>query len=101
MMAFERTPPSTPTLDPDTLSALRSVFGHSITHGSHPAELRELLCVTAREARDKQITAERLLVVLKDTWHGLLVSSDLPASANGPELLQELVSHCIREYYAL
>ena len=99
-MAFERTP-STPSLDPDTLSALRSVFGHSITYGSHPAELRELLCVTAREAREKQIPAERLLVVVKDVWHGSLASSELPPSANGPELLQELVSHCIREYYAL
>jgi len=99
-MAFESTP-STPSLDPDTLSALRSVFGHAITHGSHPAELRDLLCVAAREARDKQIPAERLLVVVKDTWLGLLANTELPASANGPELLQELVSHCIREYYAL
>ena len=99
-MAFERTP-STPSLDPDTLSALRSVFGQTITHGSHPAELRDLLCVTAREARDKQIPAERLLLLLKDTWHALLANTELPASANGPELLQELVSHCIREYYAL
>jgi hypothetical protein len=99
-MAFERTP-SSPSLDPDTLSALRSVFGHSITYGSHPAELRELLCVAAREAREKQIPAERLLVVLKETWHALVASGDLPAAENGSELLQELVSHCIREYYAL
>jgi hypothetical protein len=100
MMAFDRTP-SHPTLDPDTISALRSVFGRSITDGSHPAELREVLCTTAREARDKQIPAERLLIVLKDTWHSLLVINELPASANGQQLLQELVSHCIREYYAL
>jgi hypothetical protein len=100
MMAFESTP-SSPSLDPDTLSALRCVFGQAIAHGSHPAELRELLCVTAREARQKEIPAERLLVVLKDTWHALLANSDSPAAANGPELLQELVSHCIREYYAL
>jgi len=100
MMAPDRTP-SAPSLDPDTLSALRSVFGRSISDGSHPAELRELLCTAAREAREKQIPAERLLIVLKDTWHSLLVMSDPSASSNGPELLQELVSHCIREYYAL
>jgi len=100
MMAFDRTP-SSPSLDPDTLSALRSVFGRSISDGSHPPELRELLCTAAREARDKQIPAERLLIVLKDTWHSLLAMNDLPTSSNGPELLQELISNCIREYYAL
>ena len=99
MMAFDRTP-SSPTLDPETLSALRSVFGRSLSDGIHPPELRELLCTAAREAREKQIPAERLLSVLKDTWHSLLMN-DRPASSNGPELLQELVSHCIREYYAL
>src|SRR5262245_4218176 len=41
MMAFDRTP-SSPTLDADTLSALRSSFGRSISDGSHPAELRDL-----------------------------------------------------------
>src|SRR3954454_18761217 len=70
MMAFDRTP-SVPTLDPATVDALRAALARSVKQGNHADELRLLLCKAADEARTKGITAERLLILLKDIWYGL------------------------------
>jgi hypothetical protein len=99
MMAFDRTPP--PTLEPTTVTALRSAFTKSIADGNHSDDLHTLLCIAAREARDKGIHAERLLVIMKDIWQTLPGVSSASASSSANALLQQLISRCIREYYAL
>jgi hypothetical protein len=99
MMAFDRTP-SSPTLDPTTVAALRAALTKSVTQGNHADDLRELLCRTAEEAREKGIQAERLLIILKEIWYSLpgvaSASTDVEQS-----LLQDLISRCIHEYYAI
>ena len=100
MMAFDRTP-SLPVLEPQTVDALRTAFRSSIATGSHPADLRELLCTAALEAREKGIPAERLLITLKDVWHTILETDEPAPNTDGTALLQQLVSRCIQEYYAL
>jgi len=99
-MAIERTP-SLPELDPSTVEAMRATFAESIDHGRHGDGLRDLLCRATREARDKGIEAERLLVVLKDVWYGLPRSPRTTLTDQEHTLLQELVSRCIQEYYSL
>ena len=99
-MAFDRTP-SPPSLEPETLEALRAAFSKSVATGNHSNELHDLLCTTAREARDKGIHAERLLVTMKDIWLSLPNVVAAPTSGAANTLLQELISRCIREYYAL
>lgn len=100
MMAFDRTP-SQPTLDPATLDALRTALARSVADGTHADGLRELLCKTTDEARAKDMTAERLLVILKDLWHSLPEVANAVSTDAQHRLLQELVSRCIQEYYSI
>lgn len=99
MMAFDRTP-SRPTLAPETLAALTNALATSMEQGNHADGLRELLYTAAREARDKGIQAERLLLILKEIWYSLPAVSNAPSSMAEQALLQELISHCIQQYYA-
>lgn len=100
MMAFDRTP-SAPSLDPQTVDAIRTTLARSVAQGNHADELHQLLCKAAEEARAKGIQAERLLVILKEVWYSLpQVAKSRSASAENA-LLQELISRCIQEYYAI
>lgn len=100
MMAFDRTP-SLPTLDPSTVTALRAALSRSVAQGNHADDLRQLLCHAADEARTKGIQAERLLIILKDIWYSLPEVVNAPTSDVENALLQELISRCIQEYYAI
>ena len=99
MMAFDRTP-SRPTLEPETLAALTAALSASVERGNPADELRELLYSASREAREKGIQAERLLLILKEIWYSLPAVSAAPSSAEEQALLQELISRCIQQYYA-
>ena len=98
-MASDRTPTS-PSLEPKTVEAIRVVLARSVARGSHNDELKDLLCTAASEAREKGILAERLLIVLKDVWYSLPSVAGAKSSAAENKLLQELISRCIHEYYA-
>ncbi|MDB4877737.1 MAG: hypothetical protein JWM41_4183 [Gemmatimonadetes bacterium] len=100
MMAFDRTP-SLPNLDPKTVEAIRAVLTTSVAQGNHADSLRDLLCTAAAEAREKGIQAERLLVILKDVWYSLPEVAKAQSSTAENALLQELISRCIQEYYAV
>ena len=100
MMAFDRVP-SSPSLDESTVAALRSTLAKSVSQGNHADELRELLCRAAGEAREKGIQAERLLIVLKDIWYSLPGVAHGIANDVENGLLQDLISRCIHEYYAI
>jgi hypothetical protein len=100
MMAFEKTP-SSPGLEPTTIEALRVALTRSITNGNHGDELRGLLCQTAVEAREKGIRAEHLLITLKDIWFSMPELANRSANDVDNALLQELISRCIQEYYAV
>lgn len=100
MMAFDKTP-SSPRLEATTIEALRSALARSVAQGNHEADLRDLLCQTAAEARDKGIRAEQLLIALKDIWFSLPeLTSKTPTDVDYT-LLQELISRCIQEYYSV
>jgi hypothetical protein len=100
MMAFDRTP-SPPTLDPQTIEALRAALARSVAQGNHADDLHQLLCKAAEEARAKGILAERLLVILKEVWYSLPEVAKSKSAAAENALLQELISRCIQEYYAI
>lgn len=98
MMAFDRMP--SPRLEAATQDALRAVMQRAVRKGDHGMELQEVLARAATEAREKEIHAEQLLVIMKDLWHSL---PDLRGAADPErqnELLQELISRCITQYYA-
>lgn len=100
MMAFDSTA-SASTLAPSTIETLRASLSTSVARGNHGDDLHEVLCRAAEEARAKGIHAERLLVILKDVWHGLPRVSGASSTDAETVLLQELISRCIQEYYSL
>jgi hypothetical protein len=100
MMAFDRTP-SSPQLDPGTVTALRTALSASIPRGDLPPDLHDLLCRAADEARGKGIAAERLLLLLKDIWHSLPEVAGAASRDAENALLQQLISRCIEAYYSL
>ena len=53
----------------------------------------------AREAREKRILAEHLLMMLKDVWYGLPEVQRLNEPTVQLRMLQRVVTTCIREYY--
>jgi hypothetical protein len=98
MMAFDRTPAL--RLETDTLDALRTVMQRAVRRGDHDQELQDVLIRAASEAREKDMHAEQLLVMMKDLWYSL---PDVRQAGDGErqtELLQELITRCISQYYA-
>jgi hypothetical protein len=98
MMAFDRMP--SPRLEAQTLDALRSVMQRAVRKGDHGQELQDVLARTASEAHDKEIQAEQLLIIMKDLWYSLPDVRKAEDTDRQTELLQELISHCITQYYA-
>ena len=99
MMAFERTPPSPPRLEPETMDVLRSALDKAAGRGHHSDELHDALCLAARDARDKGIQAEQLLLIMKELWHSLPELRRVSDTERQTELLQELITLCIQRYY--
>jgi len=98
MMAFHRMP--SPRLDNDTIVALQSVMQRAVRKGDHEQELQNVLARAATEARNKQIHAEQLLVIMKDLWYSLPDVRSAEDSDRQTELLQQLITRCISQYYA-
>lgn len=97
-MSFERKP--IPGLDPATLVELRAALTRSLQSGAHDDELKVLLRRLAAQARERGIQAEQMLIALKDVWHSLPELPPRPGNEVQVALLQQLVSHCIQEYYS-
>jgi hypothetical protein len=97
-MAFDRMP--SPRLEVDTVDALRAVMQRAVTRGDHGQELQDVLVRAATEAREKDIHAEQLLIFMKDLWYALPAVRTAEDSDRQTELLQELISRCITQYYA-
>ena len=89
-----------PHLDAETLQALQSVMERAVRKGDHELELQNVLARAATEARTKQIHAEQLLVMMKDLWYSLPDVRGAEDSDRQTELLQQLISRCISQYYA-
>lgn len=98
MMAYDRMP--SPRLEADTVDALRAVMQRAVRRGDHGQELQAVLSRAATEAREKDIHAEQLLIIMKDLWYSLPDLSSLQDTQRQTELLQELISRCISQYYS-
>ena len=98
IMAFDRT--QSPRLEASTLDALRDVMQRAMHRGDHGLELQDVLMRASAEARTKDIQAEHLLIVMKELWYSLPDVRGAGDSDRQTELLQELISRCISQYYA-
>ena len=87
---------------PETVEMVRRALErHVDAHGAEPApELRAALQTLAREAREKGISPERLLVALKGMWRSLSEVEHARDYDEETRILQRVVALCIKEYFA-
>ena len=100
MMAHDSssTPPA--ALDAATLDAVRtSIVAYLDAPSTHAERLREALTLMATQARDKAILPEQLLVSLKDIWYELPNVRRIAEPRDQVQMLQRIVTMCIKEYY--
>jgi hypothetical protein len=83
------------------MQELRSALTAQLTHPEGPTpEVTAMLKRVAREAQSSGVRPEQLLVVFKETWNSL-ADSMRPRSPEQYERIREnLVTLCIRAYYA-
>lgn len=98
MMAPDRTP-EVPKLNAASLAALASALENYAVRADATA-LQPALQSIATEARERQMLAEHLLVVLKDIWYSVPQIAQAPQGELQNRLLQRVVALCIREYYS-
>jgi hypothetical protein len=89
------------SLSESTMKELRTALTEQLKRPDGPTqELSALLRKVAREAHDRDIKPEQLIIIFKQLWNSL-AESLRPQNADQYELVrQRLVTLCIRAYYA-
>ena len=100
MMAFDSGHSASSRLDEATVAAVRDALRVYLADGSDSTMLQQALLRMSREARDKSLHAEQLLVILKDTWGALPEVRAMTDTTEHARLLQRVVTMCIKEYYS-
>jgi DNA-binding transcriptional MocR family regulator len=115
MIPFDSSePPARGELDPATTEAMRAAIARAIaaagserfaraTPPEDDAALREALHRVAREARERAIPPERLLVLLKGMWQAASAGQrdagqEIPRTEQ-ERRLRDFVTLCITEYF--
>jgi hypothetical protein len=99
MMAHDSTPDAHALAD-ETIDAVRTALVEYVDAPSRGERLGAALQTMAREARERSILPERLLVILKDIWYSLPSVRRIQEPEERIRLLQRVVTMCIKEYYA-
>ena len=100
MMMVRDITPDRPQLDKASIALLESALQGYLSGRDTDGALQPVLRTIAREAREKRLLAEHLLLALKDVWFSLPEIRSAPVGEPQQRLLQRVVTLCIREYYA-
>lgn len=102
MMIQPDTGPLRPNvLAQETVDAVRrALLHHARTLGEPAIELRTALHALAREAREKAVPPEQLLITLKNVWQSLPEVENARDFGEQTRTLQRLVTISIKEYFA-
>ena len=87
-------------LDDASIENLRAALRAYLRDSEDPSLLQPSLLAIASEARARDVLPEQLLVVLKDVWGGLPEVRSKMNSRQQVNLLQRVVTMCIKEYYS-
>ena len=89
------------SLSESLLKELQSALKEQLRKPDNPTpELNALLQRVAREAREKDIRPEELLIIFKQLWHSLADSVRPQTADQFERIRQTLVTVCIKAYYA-
>ena len=88
-------------LSEGTMQELRAALTEQMKHADQPTpELAKLLKRIGAEARQKNIRPEELIVTFKQLWNSLAESLRPQNVEQHERVRQNLVTLCIRAYYA-
>ncbi len=83
------------------MKELQAALTEQLRKPDHPTpELNALLKRIAREARDNNVRPEELLVTFKQLWNSLEDSMRPRTTDQFERIRQDLVTICIKAYYA-
>ena len=89
------------SLSESVTKELRSALAEQLRKPDQPApELNELLARVAQEAREKNLKPEELLIIFKQLWNSLAESMRPQSADQFERIRQNLVTICIKAYYA-
>jgi hypothetical protein len=99
MMAHDSGPTPPSRLDDASIELLRAALRDYLQDSKDPGKLQPSLLRVAGEARTRAMLPEQLLVVLKDVWSNLPEVRSMTNTREQVNLLQRVVTMCIKEYY--
>jgi hypothetical protein len=100
MMAYDSGPTRNSGLSAAVVDQVANALtGYLMAPNGQSDQLRAALQELARDAREKGMPPEKLLIVLKDVWYALPVVRDSTERDEQVRLLQRVVTMCISEYY--
>jgi len=83
------------------MKELQTALAEQLRRGEEPTrELSDVLKRVAREARDKNVRPEELLIALKQQWNSLAETMRPQSADQFERVRQNLVTLCIKAYYA-
>jgi hypothetical protein len=83
----------------EALEMLRAALSGYISTGEEK-HVCDALAVLAREAQERKLYAERMLVAFKRVWGEMAEVQAMPSEKERKRLLDRLVRLCIDAYYA-
>lgn len=83
----------------EALELLRRSLSRYITDGGDEQPVCEALSALAREAQERKLYAEHMLIAFKQVWGEMPEVQAIPAEAERRRVLSRLVKLCIDTYY--
>lgn len=87
-------------LESPAVAAVRAAVSELMERPAEERLLRAAVCALAREARARGMTPERLLVGFKAVWADASNAHPMPDRRAQGALYDQMVTLCIREYFA-
>ena len=87
-------------LDDASIELLRTALRDYLEDSTDPGRIQRSLLRIAGEARARSMLPEQLLVVLKEVWCSLPEVRAMTNTREQINLLQRVVTMCIKEYYS-
>ncbi len=84
---------------PEALELLRASLSRYVTDGGDEQPVCDALSTLAREAQERQLYAEHMLIAFKRVWTEMPEVQAIPLEAERKRLLSHLVKLCIDTYY--